>query len=401
MKKYSFFIIALLLITPSLFAQLNVKFNGELRTRLEIDELDFNSNTGVHNYINNRARLGVNISNNDDLEFVFRIIDARVFGQEASVQSNSANLDLNEGYLKIKKGNWEFLLGRQEAKYNNARMIGQSDWGNTPITFDGATVKYAGKGYLINAFAFRVADKQLVGDSLDQNLFGVFSEFRLLDNLKLNPFVMFDRRVPVENLARLTLGVNLMGSFGPLSHDIDFAYQTGNIKSNKQMDISAFVAAINLEYGFQVQSRAALGAGFAYYSGDKDASDNKYEVFDNSYATKHAFLGDMDYFKVVPASTYNLGVTDIYGYYKMALAEWLAGKFTGHLFGSAQPYKLVSGSESNAFGTEFDLSFMAKYNEYLNFNFGAATFLPGDIFKEKKGQDTAFWFYAGFHLNMK
>ena len=401
MRNYTLLLIAFLFFAPLTFGQLTVKFNGELRTRLEVDELDFNANTGFHHFINNRARLGAVISNNDDLEFVFRIIDARVFGQEASVQSNSVNLDLNEGYLKIKKGDWEFLLGRQEAKYNNARLIGPSDWGNTPITFDGATVRYAGKGYQISAFAFRVADKQLVGDSLDQNLFGVFSEFRLADNLKLNPFVMFDRKVPVENLARFTLGVNLTGSFGPLSHDIDFAYQTGNIKTNKEMDIAAFLAAINLEFSFQVQSKAALGAGFAYYSGDKDAADNKYEVFDNTYATKHAYLGDMDIFKVVPASTYNLGITDIYGYYKMALAEWLAGKLSGHLFGSAQSYKLSTGAESNSYGTEIDLAFMAKYNEYLNFNFGAATFLPGDIFKEKKGQDSAFWFYAGFHLNLK
>ncbi|MBK7266587.1 MAG: hypothetical protein IPI12_09685 [Ignavibacteriales bacterium] len=103
MKKLFTLFVVFTLASLSTFAQLNVKFEGELRTRLEIDDLDFNANTGIHNYINNRARLSAIISNNDDLEFVFRIIDARVFGSEASLQSNSANLDLNEGYLKIKK----------------------------------------------------------------------------------------------------------------------------------------------------------------------------------------------------------------------------------------------------------------------------------------------------------
>jgi len=401
MKKLFTLFVVFTLASLSTFAQLNVKFEGELRTRLEVDDLDFNANTGMHNYINNRARLSAIISNNDDLEFVVRIIDARVFGSEASLQSNSANLDLNEGYLKIKKNSWEFILGRQQAKYNNNRIMGYSDWGNTPITYDGATVKYYGKGYWLSAFAFRLADRQMTGDSLDQNLFGIFSEFKFMENFKFNPYLMFDRKVPVENLARLTLGFNASGYFGPIVHDIDFAYQTGNITMGRNLDISAIMAAINLEFDFKIPSKAALGAGFSYYSGDKDATDNKYEVFDNTYATKHAYFGDMDYFKAIPASTYNLGITDMYAYYKMALAPWLAAKVTGHLFNSVTAYKLVSGTESNAFGTEIDLGFMAKYNEYLNFNFGAATFLPGDIFKEKKGKDNSYWMYAGFHLNFK
>ncbi len=401
MKKYTLLLLVFALSTPALFAQLSVKFNGELRTRLEIDELDFNSTSKWHNYINNRARLGAVISNNDDLEFVFRIIDARVFGQEAGLQANSANLDLNEGYLKLKKGDWEFILGRQEAKYNNGRIMAPSDWGNTPITFDGATVRYSGKGYRLSGFVFRLSDKQVADDSLDQNLIGLFGEFKLQDNLQLNPYILFDRRSPVERLSRFTLGLNAPGYLGPIAFDVDLAYQTGHINTGKKLDVAAYLAAINLEYDFKVPSKAALGAGYAIYSGDKDGTDDKYEVFDNSYATKHAYLGDMDFFRAVPASTWDLGVTDIYAYYKMALTSWLATKLTGHIFGSAATYKLASGSESNAYGTEFDLNFVAKYNEYLNFMLGAATFLPGDIFKEKKGPDNAYWMYAGFHLNMK
>lgn len=401
MKKYAFLMLMLLIASPAVFAQLNVKFNGELRTRLEIEELDFNSNTKWQNYINNRARLGAVISNNDDLEFVFKVIDARVFGQEAGVQTNSANLDLNEGYLKLTKGDWEFILGRQEARYNNARIIGQSDWGNTPITFDGATVRYSGKGYRLSAFAFRLSDKMAADDSLDQNLLGLFGEFKLQDNFQLNPYFLFDRRSPVDRLSRLTLGLNAPGYLGPIVFDIDVAYQMGNINTGKKQDVAAYLAAVNLEYDFKVPSKAALGAGYAIYSGDKDASDDKYEVFDNSYATKHAYLGEMDFFKAIPGTTWNLGVTDIYAYYKMAVSSWLAARLTGHVFGSAVTYKLASGSDSNAFGTEIDLSFVAKYNDYLNFMFGAATFLPGDIFKEKRGSDNSYWMYAGFHLNMK
>ncbi|GJQ31605.1 MAG: hypothetical protein HBSAPP04_04440 [Ignavibacteriaceae bacterium] len=400
MKRYTYLLLLFMLATPAMFAQLSVKFNGELRTRLEIDELDFNSNSKWQNFINNRARLGAVISNNDDLEFHFRIIDARVFGQEAGVQVNSANLDLNEGYLKLKKGDWEFILGRQEARYNNGRIIAQSDWGNTPITFDGATARYSGKGYRISGFAFRLSDKLAADDSLDHNLLGLFGEFKLQDNLQLNPYLMFDRRSPVERLSRLTLGLNAPGYLGPVVFDIDVAYQTGNIRTTKKETISAFLAAINLEYDFKVTSKAALGAGYAIYSGDKDGTDDKYEVFDNTYATKHAFLGDMDFFRAVPTSTWDLGVTDMYVYYKMALAPWLATKLTGHIFGSAAKYKLASGAESSSYGTEIDLNFVAKYNEYLNFMLGAATFLPGDIFKEKKGPDNAYWMYAGFHLNM-
>jgi hypothetical protein len=70
MKKLFTLFVVFTLASLSTFAQLNVKFEGELRTRLEVDDLDFNANTGMHNYINNRARLSAIISNNDDLEFV-------------------------------------------------------------------------------------------------------------------------------------------------------------------------------------------------------------------------------------------------------------------------------------------------------------------------------------------
>ncbi|KAB2908619.1 MAG: alginate export family protein [Ignavibacteriales bacterium] len=396
MKRYILYLMLSLLFTPNLFSQLTVKFNGELRTRLEIDARNFNRNGEWQNYIDNRARLGAVVSNNDDFDFVFKIIDSRTFGQ-AGVQNNFKNIDLNEVYLKLNKGDWEFILGRQEAKYYNGRIIAPSDWGNVPIVFEGATARYSGKGYRLNAFAFRTAERLLPDDDFDRNLFGLFTEFRLSDNVQFNPFLLYDRATPPSELSRLTLGANSVGYLGPFNYDFDFAYQLGNISGGK--NISALMAAITLDYNFRTQSKASVGVGFDFYSGDADPNDDKSTVFDNSYSSKHGFLGDMDYFKLIATSTWNLGVMDFYAYYKMALAPWLAAKLTGHYFNSDVVLKLNNGDELSNYGTEVDLSFLAKYNEYINFMFGGATFLPGDIFKNKFGDETAFWFYAGFQLS--
>jgi len=56
-------------------------------------------------------------------------------------------------------------------------------------------------------------------------------------------------------------------------------------------------------------------------------------------------------------------------------------------------YVLLSGSKSNSFGTELDFVTSYSYNKNVTFEGGASFFNAGDIFKEKRGKDTATWFY--------
>ena len=101
----------------------------------------------------------------------------------------------------------------------------------------------------------------------------------------------------------------------------------------------------------------------------------------------------MDYFINLPGDTYGLGLMDLIGKIGITPITGLKLNLNFHLFNSMEDYTLATGSGSKSFGTELDLVASYKYSENVTFEGGASFFSAGDIFKEKRGQDTATWFY--------
>lgn len=393
MKKL---IVLILISLISLQAQQLVKFNAQIRPRLEFDNKDFNSSNSATSFTLLRTRLGAQFNPNADITGYVQIQDSRSFGSETSTTANMKNVDLYQAYFKI--NNFlnlpiDFKVGRFELSYNNERLIGVSGWGNTGRSFDGSTITYNSEKVKAEFFAIQEFEKNAVGDTSDQNMFGLLLDLKLLPNYQIQPILIWQKFVPTSQLSRFTTGTYIKGTLGSLTHEEEFYYQFGKMKSSKEYDINSFFAGINLTYNFNLPAKPYLSFGLDYSSGDDDFSDNNYKVFNTVYGTGHKFFGYMDYFTNLPLDTYSLGLSDFYLRGGLNLLTDVKASTTLHIFNSAQEYKLKTGSNTKSFGNELDLNLTYSYDKNISFESGLSFFSPGDIFKEKKGKDSSTWFY--------
>lgn len=88
-----------------------------------------------------------------------------------------------------------------------------------------------------------------------------------------------------------TMGTYL--TYKPQSWELQgaFYYQTG--KNKNSMDVSAYMASLQVAYAFTEQWSAKLG--YDYLSGE-NGEGSKFKAFDPLYGTHHKFYGAMDYF---------------------------------------------------------------------------------------------------------
>ena len=392
MKKILFIV---LIINSMAFAQQTVKFSAQFRPRFEIDNKDFNSSNQSTTFTLLRTRLGAMFTPSNNVSGYVEIQDTRAFGEETSTIANMKNVDLHEAYIKLDKIfslPIDFKVGRFELMYNNHRLIGNSNWGNTARSFDGALLTLNNEKFKIDFFAIKEFEKNLVGDTSDQNMFGAFFDLKLFPNYQIQPIIIWQKMTPSTNLNRFTTGTYIKGNLGNLTHEEEIYYQFGKMKSAKEYDISAYLLAGNVSYNFNLPLKPFIGIGIDYLSGD-NVADNEYNVFNTIYGTNHKFYGFMDYFTNIPIDTYNLGLNDLYFKAGLNLKSDLKASLYLHFFNSDKEYILKKGGVTKSFGNEVDFLFNYNYSKEIAIESGLSFFSPGEIFKEKKGTDNSTWFY--------
>lgn len=402
MKKTNLLVISILFLSSlQVTAQDKIKVNGQIRPRLQVDNKDFNSSTDVNSFTELRSRLGVNFSVSKDLSGFVQIQDSRRFGSEPSTLSDTKNLDLHQAYFNIRKIfklPFDVKIGRMELSYGSQRLIGAVGWHNVGRSFDGSVLKLVTKTVDIDFIGARTNESGLTSDTLDSFLFSAYGNLKVLKGYKIEPFIIGETRVH-DNFDRFTVGLFMGDGYKVgFSNELDAAYQFGT--QMKDVKIAAYMAAYNLKFTFDTEAKPIIGAGAAYLSGDDGEDATKYKVFNTLYATNHKFYGYMDYFLNIPDNTYGKGLIDIHG--KASIIPF--SKFTlalaYHLFNSSENFTLNNGNTSTNFGSEIDITLAYGYNEFVKFVGGFSYFSPGDIFKEKRGEDSSTWTYLMAIVNL-
>ncbi len=394
MKKI--FVILILLI-GTITAQTLPKFSAELRPRYNFDNRDFNGSTKANSFTEMRTRLGAEFSAIENLNMFVQIQDSRIWGTEPNTLSNTANVDLHQAYFQLNnffKLPLDLKVGRMEVSYGPQRLIGAVGWSNIGRSFDGAILKYKRNNFTLDFFALKESESSLPADTLDASVYGAYSNIIFDENYSIQPFVIYyNSEKAAYPFGNITAGLYVTGKSGGFFHETEFAFQSGSRKDNVDQYLSAFMAALNLGYNFDVSAKPVIKAGVDYLSGDNDPTDNKVKVFNTLFATNHKYYGFMDYFINIPADTYGLGLMDIHASVGITPIENFMIDFKGHLFNSAEDYTLANNEKSKAFGTEFDITLKYKYNQAVTLQGGVSFFSPGDIFKETRGADSATWVY--------
>lgn len=396
MKKL--FLVTILILTVSgLFAQETLKFSAQIRPRFEIDNKDFKSSTRANTFTALRTRLGLSFQPSKNLSGFIQIQDSRIYGEETSTTANMKNLDLHQAYFKIDdifSLPMDLKVGRFEAADGSERFISVVGWNNVGRAFDGGILTVKSKSIDVDLMIAREFERSLIGDSTDQNVYALFADLKLVDAYKIEPFIIWQRVQPIIVLNRATIGFNVKGNLSGFSHEIDFGYQTGSFYSGgREQDISAYTFSLSGDYKLEGELKPTIGVQIDLASGDDDPTDNSFKSYTSLYASGHKFFGYMDYFTNLPVDAYGLGLLDLIGKIGITPITDLKLNLHFHLFNSMEDYTLLSGTKSKSFGTELDFVASFKYNEKVTFEGGASIFSAGDIFKEKRGRDTATWFY--------
>jgi len=410
------------------------KILGQVQLRTELDGRDFSNSTHPLTFASSRIRLGVQKSFDEKVILFLQVQDSRVFGSESGTLSNSKNLDLHQGYVKLNKlfnWNWSIQAGRFEVSYGTQRFFGAVGWHYVGRSFDGIRFVYAPKGFNLHLFGLTVKESvSYIGNANpsiypypqeatpSRSIYGFWKKTKFNDNNKLDVFGYWeiDREKVMEDTCKLsmpTLGASYWGTFGKISVIGEAAYQFGKMEGK---DISAYlVSAI----GLYKTGNAKLGLGIDLLSGtNPDDASTKMNSYQATYGTNHKFYGFMDYFinipvnTMVPGNTVGLGLNDFYlmSFYKPKGSKWGFSAILHH-FMSNQSADIIVGdntspTEENIFGQEIDLTVKYAFIKGTTLVWGGSVFFPGNLMKDKFTteagirEDVAYWTYLMITANL-
>lgn len=400
MYKYFIAIGLFVLSFNSFFAQSGVDITAQIRPRYQIDNKDFNSNLSSVNFSELRTRLGLSFAPIENVTGFVQLQDSRIYGTEPNTLTGIDNIDLHQAYFNINKLfslPLNLKLGRMELSYGPQRLIGAVGWHNVGRSFDGGILQLVTEKLDVDLFSAKITENFEPGDTNDFSIIGAYGNIKISEKYKIQPFVIGEI-LSGTNLNRYTLGLYINGNVGNLSHEIEGAYQLGSM--SKEVDISAFMFALNLNYTFNSKVKPVIGLGLDYLSGDDGQDSENYKVFNTLYATNHKYYGFMDYFINIPANTYNLGLMDTHIKAELSPFEKFSAALVLHLFNANADFILEGGKTSTSFGSEIDLTINYNYNSAVKFHGGFSFFSPGDIFKQIKGEDTSTWAYLMAVVNL-
>ena len=380
------FLILLLAVSTLLNAQSTWNLDGQIRYRAEVDNRDFNSNTGLNNFNLLRSRLGATFSGSDSVRGYLQIQDSRRFGEETSTLADGSadNLDVHQAFVEVARFfdlPIDLKIGRMEVVFGSQRLIGAVGWSNIGRSFDGAMLNlHAGQNRLA-VFGFQEVESRLLQNSGDRHIFGVNGYINSIPNHDLQPILVWQRSSPSSTINRLTAGFYLKKTSGSLRYEVDAALQNGTVSDN---DYQAYMAALSAVYTANHSRKPFFGAGIDYLSG---ADGDSRRPFDTMYATNHKFYGYMDYFLNIPVHSLGLGLMDINAQIGMKPQANTTLKLIFHQFSGAEE----TGSGESVFGQEFDLIVQHKYNRQIGILAGWSFFLPGEVFESIGRSDTSNW----------
>jgi hypothetical protein len=417
----------LLVVSVTAFAQQDLGngwlIKGQVQLRSEVDGRDFSHDTHPLTFASSRIRLGVAKTFDEKISIFIQMQDSRVFGSESSTLSNSKNLDLHQGYLKLNKlfgWNWYVQAGRFEVSYGTQRFIGAVGWHYVGRSFDGVRVTVALKNIGFDIFALTVKESvPYIGNANPgvypdpqeptpaHSLYGFWNETRLNDKNKFNVFGYWEvNRFKDDSdncmLSMPTLGLTYWGSFGRFSTIIEAAYQFGKMSG---YDISAYLISAS---GYYKIKSAKLGIGVDILSGtDPKSNSNDMNTYQATYGTNHKFYGFMDYFINSTANTRFLGLNDFYltSSYKPKDCKWSFGA-NFHFFMSNQSVKFTlddsAPEDKNVFGQEIDLTVKYALVKGTTLVWGGSVFFPGDLMKAFffPREDISYWTYVMVTANL-
>jgi Alginate export len=352
------------------------------------------------------------------LTFYAQFMDTHALG--LPLQDTAANMrdtfDLRQGYLDFHYKPVQLVVGRQELRIGDERVVGISDWTNNSRTWDGFYMRI-GSANQLNIFSTSVV--QIHPTSLDTHGAGLTFDgvhgklTTYVPRTTIEPFVLV-RTSPRVASQQGDFGSETEVTFGsyyetklPLGFDSSgtLDLQRGSYSNDS---IHAGAAILRGGYGTKrLPWQPHLEAEYDYATGNPHTNADRIGTYDQQYPSNHNAFGLVDLFgfqnikqdrlslQLTPRSNLlmllqggSLHVTTVHD-----------GVYSGS--GTSIFAAPAGGFASDSLGSEFDAS--AKYIYHRSFvtNIGVGHFFPGEVMTSEKHGAPLTYAYLGFTYRFK
>lgn len=361
-----------------------------------LDGRDFEHDTYMRYSTTMKLQLGVEKAVTDDISFLLKFQDSRLWGEEGSFTNFTDNVDLIAGWVRfdnIFDIPLSLLLGRYQMELGTGRIIRHSPWSYEERAFDGVQANYSFLGHSLMAFyavhrdgigyyreaapgRYDYPDERYDGS----NMFGLWTKWGISGG-QADLFVYHEKDNKKSDslhidLDRTTLGGDWIGKIFAFDVKAELYGQFGSIGAK---DLSAYMAGLEMNYS--LEKNFNLTAGTNIYSGTSpEDMDEKNNSFSPTLGAKHRFLGLMDYFRKIEAGSSSLGVNDFYA------GATYGGRSEGDFQSTFRWHYFLSNQESagglSDFGNECDVTVKYFPVKAVSVEWTNGFFIPGELYLE-------------------
>jgi Alginate export len=372
-----------------------MKLDFELRGRTE----EQTSLTEIQNkdrfYELTRVWGGLTVDPTNWLTFYAQFMDTHALGLPLrDVAANQRDVfDLRQGYLNFHYKPAQLIVGRQELRIGDERVVGISDWTNNSRTWDGAYLRIGNTNQL-NIFTTSVV--AIHASSLDNHgagltFHGVHAKLAtFVPKTTIEPFVLV-KALPKVTSLQGTSGSETEVTFGSYYNTkLPFGFDSsGNgmlqrgSYSNDSIESGAGI--VRFGYGAKLPLKPHLEYEYDYATGNDHSNLNHFSTYDQLYPSNHNAFGLVDLFgfQNMKQQRVNLQLTPKQNFLVLLQGGSLHVATTRDGVYSSAGSSLIAaptgGFKGDGIGSEFDAS--AKYIFHKSFvtNAGVGHFFPGEV----------------------
>jgi len=395
-----------------------MKLDMELRGRTE-EQTSLGYVSGKDRlYELTRAWGGMTVVPTNWLTFYAQFMDLHALGLplKDTAANMRDNFDLRQGYLDFHYKPVQLIVGRQELRIGDERVVGISDWTNNSRTWDGFYMR-VGNVNQLNLFSTSVVTVHPTG--LDTHGAGLTFDgahaklATFVPNTTIEPFVL------VHALPRVTSQQGQVGSqtevtFGsyyttklPLGFD---SSGTGDLQRGSYSNDSIHAGAAIVRGGYgagRLPWKPHIEAEYDYATGNPHTNADRIGTYDQEYPSNHNAFGLVDLFgfQNIKQDRLNLQLTPrsnllaLFQAGSLHVATIYDGVYSGA--GASLIAAPASGFKSDDIGSEFDASAKYIYHKSFVTNIGVGHFFPGELMTSEKHAAPLTYAYLGFTYRFK
>lgn len=403
---------------PAMALDSNWTITGQVRPRFEYRNGYRNlptPNSEPAAFVSQRTRLGVSYMAEPRARFTIVVQDVRTWGDELSTADASAgNIDVHIANVELTpRKSITIQVGRQQYSYDEDRILGPTDWRQHGRVHDAVRLKLHSRQTDVHVSVSHHEQGEPTSSASYFNTDNYEDMFLLwgsthsgrLHASALALYDSYDRTYRVLIQDRWTLGGRLELNSVPFSSRVEGYYQLGRHKiftqersgewTRIQRDLGAYLAALSLTLAGE---RRSFTLWYDYLSGDNDANDDEYGVFDVPYGSNHKSYGWADLFIRMPEDTKDHGLQDLAAKTQFRRVGPLTIDCHLHYFALSQDD--VQGKRG--LGFEADLMATAVVMPNVKLQAGYSLVLPSEALKRlKSGSDNGHWFWTMLDFNVK